>query len=282
MATTPPMRTIEMFEPPPAPRFGPKYDTEPRYHTRSGQRNGFYDSRLTPEPQSHDKSEQVKPTPISNRKTEHSHQPNTLSLPTPTTNLSTNKQGAFAQAHYQSPSSPASFNQSHESSFSVSDPFLSSSSSFTQPPFLNNTTVMGAGMLPTPVKTPRKKSVKDLNSKARALFQDRVDSLTETLMPTPQKSRQSRRNNGFTLQGLSPEAANGQAGVEIYTDSRDRVPELDMSHENPFVDHAAPTVNSPSSHFASNPQKRKLRSSRKVDQQVQDALTNEEGMVYVL
>jgi hypothetical protein len=139
---------------------------------------------------------------------------------------------------------------------------------------------MAEGMLPTPVKTPRKKTPSNVKAAARALFQEQPTAGDE-IMPTPKKNRKSKRHNGFSLETIAP-GDGAESGVEIFTDSRDNVPELDLSEENPFVDHpsdeAAPSVKRDTAHS----KRRKIGSERKRDPQVEEAIRRDDGMVYVL
>lgn len=140
---------------------------------------------------------------------------------------------------------------------------------------------MNESMLPTPVKTPRKKAVKNVNAAARALFQDQLNPSDE-IMPTPRKNRKSKRHNGFTLESFSTDDGAGPDHVQIYTDSRDNVPELDLSEDNPFVDHPPQEPGPSVQHLTGTSKRRKLSSERKKDPQVEEAIKNDKGMVYVL
>jgi hypothetical protein len=120
-------------------------------------------------------------------------------------------------------------------------------------------------MLPTPVKTPRKKDLKNnVSSTARVLFPNRPETVDE-VMPTPRK----RAKKGLSLESFA-EGEIEQPAIQIYTDSRDKVPEVDQSTDNPFYT------------------KGSTRSSKKKEKEAQDhkavqaALERDEGMVYVL
>lgn len=139
---------------------------------------------------------------------------------------------------------------------------------------------MTEGMLPTPVKTPRKKALPNVKAAARALFQEQPGT-TDEVMPTPRKNRKSKRHNGFSLESIATGGGAG-TGVEIFTDSRDHIPELDPGEENPFVDRPSQEVTSPVEGVTSASKRRKLGSVRKRDAQVDEAIRRDEGMVYVL
>jgi hypothetical protein len=121
-------------------------------------------------------------------------------------------------------------------------------------------------MLPTPVKTPRKKDLKNnLVSTARVLFPNRPETVDE-VMPTPRK----RARKGMSLESFA-EGQTEQPAIQIYTDSRDKVPEVDQSTDNPFYAKGGSTRSS----------KKKEKESQD-HKAVQSALERDEGMVYVL
>lgn len=90
-------------------------------------------------------------------------------------------------------------------------------------------------MLPTPSKTPKKRS-SAMNSTARILnFQPYSPN---DVMPTPRKMKKSSHKRGQSSNGfnLFEEGTGGsQEQIEIYTDSNARIPEMDGSEDNPFV-----------------------------------------------
>ena len=136
---------------------------------------------------------------------------------------------------------------------------------------------MGSHMLPTPAKTPRKKRVQHENGISRVLFPVRPDTVEEA-MPTPRRNKRNRRHVGFSLDS----DAESEGGIPIFTDSQDRVPELDLSEENPFIEH-------PVKHdVPKKPSKPKVTKKRKADpgsitkETIKDEFDHERGMVYVL
>ena len=144
---------------------------------------------------------------------------------------------------------------------------------------------LATGMLPTPAKTPRKKPVQTaaINAAARVLFPSRPNT-AEDAMPTPRKKK-SKRHVGFSLYSESDEDANAslEGNIQIFTDSKDKIPEFDPSEDNPFNVH--PSQDAPPLQEAS---KKKKSKKRKIGQHVEDskeieeAFNREEGMVYVL
>ena len=149
-----------------------------------------------------------------------------------------------------------------------------------QQPALN----LAVSMLPTPAKTPRKKPVQPaaVQAAARVLFPSRPDTV-EDAMPNPRK-RRNKRHVGFSL--YSSVEDDGDAGsenpIEIYTDSKDKVPELDPSEDNPFYDHHAQTVASSEPRKTKGSKKRKAEHSIDASTEIEEAFNREEGMVYVL
>ena len=86
------------------------------------------------------------------------------------------------------------------------------------------------GMLPTPAKTPQKppseKKRADLDKISRNLFTSHGE---DELMPPAKKAR----GNNFTLDSFSVDEPD-DAPIAIFTDSHERVPEIDKSASNPF------------------------------------------------
>ncbi|KAF2727687.1 hypothetical protein EJ04DRAFT_132515 [Polyplosphaeria fusca] len=92
------------------------------------------------------------------------------------------------------------------------------------------------GLLPTPAKTPSKtnsKTPREFGSAARVLFQSRPATLDE-VMPGSSKTRKSRKNL-FTLESFADNMDEDDEKIQIYTDSKERIPELDDDSDNPFV-----------------------------------------------
>ena len=137
-------------------------------------------------------------------------------------------------------------------------------------------------MLPTPAKTPRKKPIQPgaMNAAARVLFP--VHS-AEDAMPTPRKKR-SKRHVGFSLyssmEGEEDDSSEGR--IQIYTDSKDKVPELDPSEDNPFYEPPEHYDPPPAPMKRNNLRKRKASSSVENSEKIKNAFDREEGMVYVL
>ena len=141
-----------------------------------------------------------------------------------------------------------------------------------------------ASMLPTPVKTPRKKSVQPVavQAAARVLFTSRPDTV-EDPMPNPRK-RRNKRHVGFSLyNSIEDDGDMGSENkIEIYTDSKDKIPELDPSEDNPFYEQHVQTIGFPESQKKKGSKKRKAEHSIDASAEIEEAFNREEGMVYVL
>lgn len=95
-------------------------------------------------------------------------------------------------------------------------------------------------------------------------------------MPTPRKGKHSRSSSAYGLDGYVDEQdADVSDNIEIYTDSKERVPTDDGDAENPFIDHA-PSQNKPKA------SKKRRRALSSVDKRMEQAVENGEGMIYVL
>ena len=140
---------------------------------------------------------------------------------------------------------------------------------------------MSEGMLPTPVKTPKKKSVPGVNATARALFQD-THAGGEDIAPSPRRAREHRRYNGFSLESFAAEDDSSRRRVQIFTDNRDKVPEVDTTESNPFIEPARNGHGPRVSRKAGGSKRRKVTGEGRLDPQVQQALKRDDGMVYVL
>lgn len=87
-------------------------------------------------------------------------------------------------------------------------------------------------MLPTPVKTPqRKKSSDPPSSVSRVLFPHCDLGGADADMP-PSKRRKGKKGRIGRLSLDSPDGP--EPAITIFTDSRDRIPEVDRSRDNPF------------------------------------------------
>lgn len=126
-------------------------------------------------------------------------------------------------------------------------------------------------MLPTPSKTPRKRRIEDVSSTARVLFPSRPATIDE-VVPTPRKSRKTK--NLFTLESFAEHADDNVESIQIYTDSKERVPTPGVEDENPFL-----TRKGKGKAKAAVPKPRKAVDAK--TQKMNEAVDRDEGMVYI-
>ncbi|KAK4974061.1 hypothetical protein LTR66_000051 [Elasticomyces elasticus] len=138
-----------------------------------------------------------------------------------------------------------------------------------------------AAMFPTPSKTPRKSHVaaaSNVTSTARIL--NFKPATLEEVMPTPRKQRKHRQL-GLAPNGLDDISEEGSPSrIEIFTDTKDRVPNLDEAEDNPFV--------GPKKNREQSNQQRRQRKHVKVnkereqsEREMEEAVRNDEGVLYV-
>ncbi|KAL5338691.1 hypothetical protein BJX70DRAFT_365927 [Aspergillus crustosus] len=236
MATTPPPSFLRT---PPTPRHGTGYDQYEPYSTRHSARlasqRASTESRTTPPP-----SFPTTQGRGASRSTEKQKTAETETLSPPGSPMSARKKMSGRSAATQHDNLDI-FN---------SKPALSHSNHFR--------TTITDGMLPTPAKTPKKQPVDNLGSTARVLF------------PALSGQKKKKKHTGFSLESFTHEPTQGES-IQIYTDSRDRIPEVDEREENPFY-------NKPTANTSTRPSRRKT-SGR--DKEVDEALNREDGVVYV-
>lgn len=164
-----------------------------------------------------------------------------------------------------------------------------SDSDAAQPVPMEGKSTLGAGMLPTPAKTPRKRAVPNnaVNTTARVLFPGRMAN-AEDAMP-PRKSR-NRRTGLLSLDGLDEDGDDEAGRISIYTDSKERVPDPDEGAENPFVvkskgkNRATETNEANGGAMMVQRKKRGRQPKALVEEEaeMERKAQNDEGMVYVL
>lgn len=154
-----------------------------------------------------------------------------------------------------------------------------------------------AAALPTPAKTPRKqtpdeKKAKSIRAVARNLFQPGepsappatvVEVNEDDLLGTAKRGRdrQPKKYTGISLDSFA--ALPQDDPITIYTDSHERVPELDTSAENPFLTTSAPEEEAePVVHSRLRNRARKVNIPGEGPQLLEDAVRREDGLVYVL
>jgi hypothetical protein len=134
---------------------------------------------------------------------------------------------------------------------------------------------MPSAMLPTPAKTPRKRVVESgesLSTTARVLFPSRPATIDE-VVPTPRKSRKTFKN-AYTLESFAELGESSSSKIQIFTDSKERIPTKDDDEENPFV------VKKGKGKAKAMPQKSRKASSRA--KEMDEAAERDEGIIYIL
>jgi hypothetical protein len=130
-------------------------------------------------------------------------------------------------------------------------------------------------MLPTPSKTPRRQTeeqaVAGVKSIARNLF-----PVSDSEMLSSAKKRKAKKYTGLTMQSFTAE--NVEEPIHIFTDSRDRVPEVDTSEENPFYAETAHIE--PTKRRSMRRKTVTIPGEGRVD--VAEAIKRDDGTVYVL
>lgn len=281
MATTPPMRTA--IHTPSTPLHGARYDSYQPYQTRKSTRHLTQQNQCTaqtPPPLSSDSESRFLSAPISKSASTGHQAPDTYSPPSSTHTSPQKKQ--FENRKPKKPKNSSGVKDSILSTGSEQlDPFEGLKNSLPlDPPTIN----IGANMLPTPAKTPRKKSIpaSAIVPTARVLFSVQSEN-TEEAIPTPRKRGRKRRRVGFLLDSsIEDDETNSEDKIQIFTDSKEKVPELDLSEENPFYDnpdHAKLHKEPPK---IKSVKRRKAKLNTNDNKEVEEAFKREEGMVYVL
>lgn len=201
MASTPPPPSPSTLRVPTAPRHGAGYDQFEPYPTR-------YSARLAGQ--------------RALRSMEKTPPPNFQGSPSKMRSKGSPKKYRKVEGESLSPpgsnakSKGTERSKDHTPSLAYHDPFT------LEPSNRHSSSAIQA--LPTPAKTPSKKKVPtDLSSTSRALFP------SGTMMPSKKKSAP------FSLESFETPA---RQGIDIWTDSRDRIPVHDPFMENPFSSRA--------------------------------------------
>lgn len=270
MATTPPAR-IEALTPP-TPLHGGRYDTYHAATTRKSTRHSSRTQRAIGTPPLYpDNPQKLELDP---RKASASR--SQIHSPPSSTHNSPQKSIRRGLPKDASEMGPASTSRAAS---------LDSINGSTQDqPLQHPSLKLSANMLPTPTKTPRKKPVQppSINAAARVLFPARPTTV-EDAMPSPHRKRKNKRHVGFSLYSShEDDEASSESKIEVYTDSKDKVPELDPSEENPFLEQPDQVAPPPEPCKERNSRKRKAGQSVDASEEIKNAFNRKDGMVYVL
>lgn len=251
MATTPPPSDLRELREPRAPRHGAGYDSFDPYPTRQSARLAGQRSS-----ESH-----TTPPPLSPKKSARRNDVDTLSPPS---TLSPRKKTARGKASLLNET--LDFESSDLSDSVVGASGHKSSRSAIRP---------GHSLfLPTPAKTPRhQKSTSNFGAAARSLFPVNSSSSSH--------AKSSKKLSGFSLDSFHEDSTGNNSSIEIFTDSRDRIPVANKSLDNPFLSKSEPNMPSDSE---TPKAKRQRVSSRHVAPEIdpKEAVKRTDGMLYTL
>jgi len=90
------------------------------------------------------------------------------------------------------------------------------------------------------------------------------------------KKKGGKKHSGFTLGD-----ENEDAPISIFTDSQDRIPEIDNSADNPFFGEGSVSAPEPVKRLRSS-KRHKISIPGEGEQTVEEAEQREDGLVYVL
>ncbi|RBR24036.1 uncharacterized protein FIESC28_03149 [Fusarium coffeatum] len=143
----------------------------------------------------------------------------------------------------------------------------------------SGSSVIGAaGMLPTPSKTPQKppteKKTAHIKSVARNLFGSDADEATLT-----PKKRSAKKYSGISMESFAVEEV--EDPIEIFTDTRDRVPVRDEREDNPFLSSENPFYSeAPRAAPSKRHDRRKVKVPGEGLRTVDELADRKDGMVY--
>ncbi|KAL1311232.1 hypothetical protein AAFC00_001422 [Neodothiora populina] len=241
MSTTPP-RAMRLRTPP-APHHGPDYDNyEPYSPIRRSTRNSSLRTR------------QQSPTAESS---------STARLSMTSTPRKTTLSRTMSSQTLSPPSSPEPAERHAEEPTSVRRTLFSSRKHLPLSASDNQDFKSSPAMLPTPTKTPSKQNATASMPTARIL--NFKPASLEDVMPSARRQRKSR----LTLfEDDAPQAES----ISVFTDAQDRVPDMDPSEDNPFIG---------SRKREPKPTKKAMLAARDREAEMEEAVRNEEGLIYV-
>lgn len=131
-----------------------------------------------------------------------------------------------------------------------------------------------AGMLMTPAKTPQRPPNEKVKAKVKSVARNLFHSDEEEAMPSPRKVRTQTDNPDSFYSGDAAETS-----FQIFTDSHERIPEVDNSVDNPF--YVGPNPATPEA-----PRRRSKRNTVSIPGEgkvpIDEAIRREDGMLIVL
>lgn len=257
MARTP-SPPAEDMQPPPAPRWGYQDDYQPYPKTQSRSTRSSAQRNRTPSPPTHRQRPLASP-----RASRRANNQSTAAMVSPVPSPRKRRQP------------PVDTTRRSVSGSLTAESIANAAAALDLPPTSNPVTApapsssRAGGMLPTPSKTPSRhateKKTAELSSLARSLF-------------TSDDSGLRRRPKSYTGLGMdSFTATHDEEPIEIFTDTKDCIPEIDTSEANPFYTGAS-KQDAPASPRRS---RRKVMIPGEGALSIEDATHREDGMVYV-
>lgn len=129
------------------------------------------------------------------------------------------------------------------------------------------------GMLMTPAKTPQRPPNEKVKAKVKSVARNLFHSDEEEVMPSPRKVRTQTDNPDSFYSGDAAETS-----FQIFTDSHERIPEVDNSVDNPF--YVGPNPTTPEA-----PRRRSKRNTVSIPGEgkvpIDEAIRREDGMLIV-
>ncbi|KAH8695352.1 hypothetical protein BGW36DRAFT_200661 [Talaromyces proteolyticus] len=243
MATTPPPG---LLRDPHAPRHGAGYDSYEPYPTRHSMRLERQRAR----------ERHTTPPPPSPKKDVRQNNIGALSPPR------TRSPRKFLRGKTPSASENTGFDLSDLSDSAPTSSFKNLRAAMPLPP--------GSTVLPTPAKTPstNKKSYHELGTVARSLF--------PTASSSSARVKKAKKASGFSLDSFE-ECDGNNSSIEIFTDSRDRIPQVNDKTDNPFAKKSETIM--PSAEPTA-PKRRKLTSRSTPEIDPKEAVKRGDGMLY--
>ncbi|CEI40666.1 hypothetical protein FVEN_g1562 [Fusarium venenatum] len=143
----------------------------------------------------------------------------------------------------------------------------------------SSSSVIGAGgMLPTPSKTPQKPPTEKKTAHIKAVARNLFSSETDEAILTPKK-RSAKKYSGISLESFAVEEI--EEPIEIFTDTRDRVPVRDEREDNPFLSSENPFFSeAPHAGPSKRHDKRKVKVPGEGVKTVDELADRKDGMVY--
>lgn len=139
-------------------------------------------------------------------------------------------------------------------------------------------TIANNTMLPTPDKTPAKRPstiAPAVTGIARNLF-----VRPDEVMPTPKKKKGRKKYSGFTMDSF--EAEEDSTPIAVFTDSHERIPEIDNSLDNPFYGEGAKVSAREGANARRNQATEMIIVEGEGRKSIEELERREDGLVYVL